>query len=218
MKGLQNDWRALTDWRAGCGRSARPVRREGERTPALPTPILVRGIHAASTSKPRDRLGEHGIPKDSPAGRQRFEERMEECRRAENDTEVWTPVRRGWCLGEEAFRKELLPQVNEQRGAHHCGAELREVEEEAHAVRDSAGPTVGSQSLRRSVTQNGGVSLALMDRRRAKSLSGLDCVSLFTAPWRGGNRFLLWPDSRSPHGSSGAGGRTDSPFGRAKVS
>jgi len=34
----------------------------------------------------------------------------------------------------------------------------------------------------------------------------------------GGNRFLLWPDSGSPHGSSGAGGRNASPFGRAKVS
>jgi hypothetical protein len=38
-------------------------------------------------------------------------------------------VRRGWCLGEEAFRKELLAQVSERRGAHHYGAELHEGEE-----------------------------------------------------------------------------------------
>ena len=38
MKGLQNDWRALTDWRAGCGKSARPVRREGRGH--IPRPYL----------------------------------------------------------------------------------------------------------------------------------------------------------------------------------
>lgn len=75
-------------------------------------------------------LGEHGIPRDTPAGRRMFEERMEERRRSEENTEAWAPVRRGWCLGGEAFRKELLAQVSERRGAHHYGAELQEGEEE----------------------------------------------------------------------------------------
>ena len=39
-------------------------------------------------------------------------------------------MRRGWCLGDVAFRKELLAQVSEQRGAHHYGAELQEGEED----------------------------------------------------------------------------------------
>jgi len=78
-----------------------------------------------------DRLmGEHGIPQDSPAGRRVFEQRMEERQRQEGGREVWTPMRRGWCLGEVTFRKELLAQVSEQRGAHHYGAELQEGEEE----------------------------------------------------------------------------------------
>ena len=34
-----------TDWRAGCGRSARPVRREGERHYVLPTPIICKLRH-----------------------------------------------------------------------------------------------------------------------------------------------------------------------------
>src|SRR5256885_4762454 len=55
---------------------------------------------------------------------------MAERQRQEGGPEVWTPVRRGWCLGEVAFRKELLAQVSEQRGAHHYGAELQEGEEE----------------------------------------------------------------------------------------
>ena len=33
-------------------------------------------------------------------------------------------------MGEAAFRKELLAQVSERRGVHHCGAELQEGEEE----------------------------------------------------------------------------------------
>jgi putative transposase len=74
-------------------------------------------------------LGEHGIPNDSPAGRRVFEQRIEE-RRRQVDPEAWKVVRRGWCLGDRAFRKELLAQVSTRRGAHHYGAELQEGEEE----------------------------------------------------------------------------------------
>ena len=52
-------------------------------------------------------LGECGIPKDSPAGRQQLERMLEERRRAE-EGEEFEPIRRGWCLGEETFRQELL--------------------------------------------------------------------------------------------------------------
>ena len=70
-------------------------------------------------------LGEMGIPKDSAAGRQQFERMMEE-RRAQDNPEDYGRIRRGWCWGEEAFRKELLAQVEERRGASHYGEELRE--------------------------------------------------------------------------------------------
>jgi len=69
-------------------------------------------------------LGEMGIPQDSAAGRQQFERVMEE-RRAQDDPEEYGRIRRGWCWGEEAFRKELLAQVEERRGASHYGAELQ---------------------------------------------------------------------------------------------
>jgi hypothetical protein len=59
-----------------------------------------------------------------------FAQRMEERRRAEQPPEVWAPVRRGWCLGEKEFRKELLALVSEKRGMHHYGTELREGEKE----------------------------------------------------------------------------------------
>ena len=38
--------------------------------------------------------------------------------------------RRGWCLGDKAFRKELLAQVEEQAGEFHYGEEVRESAEE----------------------------------------------------------------------------------------
>jgi len=59
-------------------------------------------------------LGAWGIPKDSPAGRQRLERALEERRGAE-EGEEFKPIRRGWCLGEETFREELLTQMSMRR-------------------------------------------------------------------------------------------------------
>jgi putative transposase len=70
-------------------------------------------------------LGEHGIPKDSPAGRRELEGRLEAQRVAE-ETGDYKPIRRGWCLGGEAFREELLGKMSERRGAEHYGAERAE--------------------------------------------------------------------------------------------
>ncbi len=74
-------------------------------------------------------FGEMRIPRDSAAGRRRFEEEMEERRAAER-SEQWKPVRRGWCLGDEQFRKELLEQVHERAGAQHYGEEIGQSAEE----------------------------------------------------------------------------------------
>ena len=73
-------------------------------------------------------LGEWGIPKDSPAGRQRFGQVMEQRRGQEADEAEWKAVERGWCVGSKEFRAELLEQMRERRGDHY-GAELREADE-----------------------------------------------------------------------------------------
>ena len=49
-------------------------------------------------------LGAWGMPEDSPAGRQRLERALEK-RRVTEEGEEFTPIRRGWCLGEEKFRE-----------------------------------------------------------------------------------------------------------------
>ncbi len=74
-------------------------------------------------------LGEMGIPKDSAAGRREFERRMEKRGRQE-DRQEYQPVRRGWCLGDKRFRKELLAQTAERVGESHYGAERQETGEE----------------------------------------------------------------------------------------
>jgi hypothetical protein len=73
-------------------------------------------------------LGEWGIPKDSPAGRQRLERALEE-RLGLEECEEFKPIRRGWCLGEEKFREELLTQMSERMGTEHYGEERAETAE-----------------------------------------------------------------------------------------
>ena len=73
-------------------------------------------------------LGAWGIPEDSPVGRQRLEWALEERRGAE-EGEGFKPIRRGWCLGEETFREELLTQMSERVGAEHYGEERAETAE-----------------------------------------------------------------------------------------
>src|SRR5690349_18949663 len=60
-------------------------------------------------------LGEHGIPRDSAAGRRHFAARMEARRQTDQGRE-FKPVRRGWYLGDKAFGKELLAQMKKRPG------------------------------------------------------------------------------------------------------
>ena len=73
-------------------------------------------------------LGEMGIAKDSKAGREHFGGLMEERRRQENSRQ-YKPLRRGWSLGDQRFRKELLAQMAERVGESHYGAERQETGE-----------------------------------------------------------------------------------------
>src|SRR5207247_5853841 len=72
-------------------------------------------------------LGEYGIPKDRAAGRKQLERELEKRRGMEAGQE-FKPIRRGWCLGEETFRKELLAQMSGRIGAEHYGEERAETE------------------------------------------------------------------------------------------
>jgi len=73
-------------------------------------------------------LGEMGIPQDSTAGRRQFE-RMMEQRRGLDDPQGLKAVRRGWFLGDEPFRQELLEQMAKKMGRNHGGDERQETAE-----------------------------------------------------------------------------------------
>ena len=60
-------------------------------------------------------LGELGIPKDSAAGREELENHLE-VRRAQEDDGEFKKIRRGWCLGGDTFRQELLEQAQTLAG------------------------------------------------------------------------------------------------------
>lgn len=77
-------------------------------------------------------FGECGIPQDSAAGRSEFEKRLEARRLSEGaeSMEELAAIRRGWCFGDDSFRKELLAQIDGKMGGSHYGAELQEAAEE----------------------------------------------------------------------------------------
>jgi len=64
-------------------------------------------------------LGEHGIQEDSAPGRQQFEQLMETRRFEETDPEACKALRRGWFLGSEAFKREMLSRMEGGLGGHH---------------------------------------------------------------------------------------------------
>jgi hypothetical protein len=58
-----------------------------------------------------------------------------ELRRAGEDGQEFKSIVRGWCLGSESFRKELLAQMSEMAGAENFGPEIREsVEAKAERI------------------------------------------------------------------------------------
>lgn len=70
-------------------------------------------------------LGGMDIPADSVAGRRQFEQSMED-RRHEDDPDKYAGIRRGWCWGDEAFRKGLLAQMEGGAVGAHFGEEMME--------------------------------------------------------------------------------------------
>ena len=77
-----------------------------------------------------DRLfGEMHIPQDSVAGRRQFGLDMEQ-RRGSETAQQWKGLERGWCLGDETFRQELLVQAEGKFGANHYAGQRQESSEE----------------------------------------------------------------------------------------
>ncbi len=115
-------------------------------------------------------LGEYGVPKDSASGRRHLEGALEERRAGEAGAD-YRQVRRGWCLGTAAFRKELLGQMQERMGAEHYG-EARQETVAAHAEGIVAGELKrrrwGAEELGRRA-KGDAIKVALAARLRAET-------------------------------------------------
>jgi hypothetical protein len=79
-------------------------------------------------------LGERGIQEDTPTSRAQFEQWMERRPLEETDPQALKVLRRGWCLGSESFRREMLLRMEGKLGDHHTG-ELHRASAEAKAER-----------------------------------------------------------------------------------
>jgi REP element-mobilizing transposase RayT len=74
-------------------------------------------------------MGEKGIARDNAAGRAEFARQMER-RRGEEGGADYGAIRRGWCLGSEEFRQDLLAAAADGVGANHYGTERFETSQE----------------------------------------------------------------------------------------
>ena len=79
-------------------------------------------------------LGEHGIQQDTSEGRREFEARMEARRLEPTEEAGVSAFRRGWYLGTEQFRQQMLHKMEGKLGEHHSG-EMRRESAEAKALR-----------------------------------------------------------------------------------
>jgi REP element-mobilizing transposase RayT len=121
-------------------------------------------------------LGECGIPMDSPAGRQRLQQALE-ARRAALEGEEFKAIRRGWCLGAEPFRQELLAQMSERMGAEHYG------EERTETAAVWAERIIAEELKRRRWTEVALRALAKGDARKVALAARLRAETTLTVGW-----------------------------------
>jgi len=123
-------------------------------------------------------LGEYRLPKDGAAGRQQLEAAVE-ARRALEEGDEFKAVRRGWCLGDEPFRKELLAQMGKTLGAEHYG------EERAETSLENAERIIAAEQKRRSWTEaclremrkGDGGKVMIAERLRAETMQSVGWIA-----------------------------------------
>lgn len=114
-----------------------PVR-AGLLRPEEPLEKFVWSSYAQYVKPPKDRwpwmrverlFGEKGMDRDRAAGRAEFARQMER-RRLEETGADYGALRRGWCLGSEEFRQDLLAAEADKAGANHYGSDRFETSQE----------------------------------------------------------------------------------------
>jgi hypothetical protein len=118
---------------------------------------------------------------------------MEANRRVELRTEH-RKIRRGWCYGEDAFRRGLLLQASERIGEHHYEEERRKsAEDKAARMVAAALKEAGRQESDLARRRKGDpVKIALAQRLRRETTLPLKriCERLEMGSWKSLNRRL----------------------------
>lgn len=109
-------------------------------------------------------VSEPGIQEDTPTSRAQFEQWMERRRLEETDPEALKALRRGWCLGGQSCRREMLLRMEGRLGEHHSG-ELHRASAEAKAERNIA----------EELEQQGWQESDLVARRKSDTVKAGDC-------------------------------------------
>ncbi|HEY0457233.1 MAG TPA: transposase [Verrucomicrobiae bacterium] len=136
-------------------------------------------------------LGEWHIPQDSESGREFFAECMER-RRQENLEEEFRPLRRGWCLGDEEFRSELLEQVQKPPSYVHYGESVQEaVEARAERlVREGLGRLGWTEMDLAGRAKGHPLKIQLANELRTKTTMPLDWIAARLG--MGSRGYLAW--------------------------
>lgn len=145
-------------------------------------------------------LGEWRIPQDSEAGRKEFAKGME-LRRASDGDEEFKPVERGWCLGSEEFRQELLMQISERPVNWHYGEELVEsAEAKAERLLAQELGRIGWSEVDLAARRKGDrTKLSLAEKLRCETTMPLEWIARrLGMGTRGHLTHLLYHSERSP--------------------
>ena len=121
-------------------------------------------------------LGEHGIARDNVAGRAEFFRQMEQRRREEAGAD-YQAVRRGWFLGSEEFRQELLAAEAHRIGANHYGSDRFETGQE------KARRIIAQELKRRGWTEQDLRKRRKGDRHKVKLARRLRSETTMTLAW-----------------------------------
>ncbi len=122
-------------------------------------------------------LGEHGINQDNASGREQFERRMEAHRTWEDDQKTLAPLRRGWCLGSEEFRKSLLLRMQSKLGDNHSGQLRRQ------SAETKAEEIIGKEMAQRRWTEGHLKNLRKSDPEKLKIAARLRRETVLPLKW-----------------------------------
>ena len=147
-------------------------------------------------------LGEVGIPQDSEAGREQLARYLETRRALENSADYKT-IRRGWCFGDEQFRRELIAKAHTPTTEHHHAQPRQETsEEKARRLLTDELDRLGwknSELMKRSKGDVGKIQIAR--RLRAETAVTLKWIAAELHMGTGGNVSNLLAAKRDPETS-----------------